>query len=103
MATDNRIFCYRADGSCYAVLSAAQWRTLRKSRKLDEFLAKQRDAGQVVSAKRTGEYGEAGADTATLTRTESFTYGGADHRAGIIPAFRPRAFDGASGNGGIDG
>lgn len=95
MRTDNRVFCYRADGSCYAVLSAAQWRTLRKAGKLDEFLAKQRDAGQVVAAKRNDGDGE----TAVLTRSESFSFAGADRRACLIPAVRPRSFDGVSGNG----
>jgi hypothetical protein len=79
MRTDNRVFCYRPDGSCYAVVAASEWRKMRRAGTLDAFLAKQRDAGQVVAAKRN----DGGGDTATIVRR------GADHRGALIPPVTP--------------
>jgi hypothetical protein len=42
---DNRIFCYRADGSCYAVFSPHEWRELRSRGQLDRELKRRRESG----------------------------------------------------------
>ncbi len=36
--TDKNMYCYRPNGSRYAVLSPYQWRRLRKQRQLDSYL-----------------------------------------------------------------
>jgi len=47
---DNRIFCYRPDGTCYAVLSPHQWSTLRAEKRLEAWLQHERESGVIVSA-----------------------------------------------------
>ena len=46
--TDPRVRCYRPDGTCYAILSPAQWADLRKRRKLAGWLAQERESGIVL-------------------------------------------------------
>jgi hypothetical protein len=45
---DNRVFCYRPDGTCYAVLSPYQWQHLRDMKHLESWLTRERESGIVI-------------------------------------------------------
>lgn len=55
MGTDNRIFCYRPNGTVYAVFSPTEWADLRKRGVLDAELAKRRESGEIIAAERGGD------------------------------------------------
>ncbi len=47
-SADNRVKCYRTNGTCYAVVSPSQWRDLREHGRLDAWLDEQRESGVVI-------------------------------------------------------
>lgn len=47
--TDNRISCYRPDGTRYAILARAEWQRLRAHGKLEEHLKTRRESGEIIS------------------------------------------------------
>ena len=51
---DNRLFCYRPNGTCYAVLTPSEWKELRQAKQLDAELKRRRDSGVVIEVKRRG-------------------------------------------------
>lgn len=48
MASQNAMFCYRPDNTCYAILSTHEWEQLRKAGRLDAELKRRRDSGVVL-------------------------------------------------------
>lgn len=61
---DNRMFCYRPNGTCYAILTPAEWERLRKAGRLDAELARRRASGEVLEVARN--------DGATYTPAKHF-------------------------------
>lgn len=49
---ETAMFCYRPNGTCYAVISPSEWVALRKAGRLDAELKKRRDSGTVIEVKR---------------------------------------------------
>jgi hypothetical protein len=48
---ETAMFCYRPNGTCYAVIAPSEWTALRKAGKLEAEL-KRRDSGTVIEVKR---------------------------------------------------
>jgi hypothetical protein len=48
---DGRIFCYRPNGTCYAVLTPSEWKKLRHAKTLDAELQRRRESGVIIEVK----------------------------------------------------
>lgn len=57
--SETAMFCYRDNGTCYAVLSPSEWVTLRKAGRLDAELKRRRDSGAVIEVARPAGFKQA--------------------------------------------
>jgi hypothetical protein len=46
---DNRVHCYRPDGTKYAVLSPFRWAELRSEKCLESWLQRERESGVIIT------------------------------------------------------
>ena len=52
MTTQNAMFCYRPDNTCYAIIAPGEWERLRKAGKLDAELKRRRESGVILEVVR---------------------------------------------------
>ena len=72
--TDNRIFFRRPDLSCYAVLTPGRVDELRKRKKLDAFLNRERESGVIIPTHAPDDpyrLGTVAGDSASIVARDS--------------------------------